>query len=125
MADLPPKNIAGRPQRIAKPSAAVLNDPKQTALPFQRRAAEDFAAAERERRAAAVAQSVADARQAPNPMTAIPGTSDPELPAPTLLTSKRASVEDVEEEDDDDDDDVREDARTNPKPKCVYFLLMK
>lgn len=119
MADLTPTNseniLPGR--RISRPSAALLNDPAQAALPSQREAATNFLLVEREKRAQATVKAIADARQ--SPITTNPSPLEPESPAPVLPTSKRPYVEEVVDE---EETGVRENARVNPKPKRESFI---
>jgi hypothetical protein len=120
----------GHPKRNSKPSAALLNDPKQATLPSQQQAIENFRIVEAARRAAetklAIETEAINVISSPNSSCSsspvAPSGSEGPVPSSTRSSwkskNKRAYVSDEEES-----DDEWENARTNPKPPGTFLSL--
>jgi hypothetical protein len=116
----------GRPRRQFKPSAALLQDPGQVALPSQQQAVVGFLSAQAARRTAETLV-VETASATPSSIPASPSRANsaksPQL-APTPVrpsspTNSKCSYIQVSD-DNEEDNDACEGARTNPKPAGMY-----
>jgi hypothetical protein len=115
-----------RPRRAFVPSAALLSG--EPAIPSQRKAVEEFLAAEAAKRAAETKLAI-DALRAATVTPTSSRESSPVVPKARVASSlhgtgkgKRAYVEDSSEDEVEELDTVRENARINPKPagKSVF-----
>jgi hypothetical protein len=108
-----------RPVRKTKPTAILLQHSEKAALPSQRKAINDFRAAEAAKRAAereaacAALQNTPGTPSSSRESSPVPPTP-PTLASQTAGTNKRAHVEEIV--DNDAEDENRENARINPKP---------
>ena len=109
-----------RPVRKTKPTAVLLQHSGNPALQSQRKAIDDFRAAEAAKRAAERDAARADLQNTPSTPSSsresspVPPTPLASLASQTTGANKRAHVEEIVDEDADDEE--RENARINPKP---------